>query len=117
METAIDYGRAQKAERLVLGVWPENHRALAFYRRNGFEMLGSSLARLERVFTKTWCWRNPWLEPVCVIKPRRLVLVDFRPSGNRLKASHGQASGSVTLPFRMDNWLEAVYDNVIQGVK
>lgn len=42
METAIAFARTQKAERLVLGVWSENHRALAFYRRNGFETLGSS---------------------------------------------------------------------------
>jgi ribosomal protein S18 acetylase RimI-like enzyme len=42
METAITFAREQKAERLVLCVWSENHRALAFYRRNAFETLGIS---------------------------------------------------------------------------
>ncbi len=40
MDAALDGARAQGAERVLLGVHPENHRALRFYRRNGFRVIG-----------------------------------------------------------------------------
>lgn len=40
MELAVASARAQGAGRLLLGVHPENVRALAFYRKNGFRQIG-----------------------------------------------------------------------------
>lgn len=40
MELAIAHAEQQGAPRLLLGVHRENARALAFYRRNGFEQVG-----------------------------------------------------------------------------
>ena len=40
MELAIAAARAQGAGRLLLGHHPENHRAIAFYLRAGFEKIG-----------------------------------------------------------------------------
>jgi len=40
MELAIASAREQQAKRLLLGVHPENRRALAFYAKNGFEKIG-----------------------------------------------------------------------------
>ena len=40
MEAAIAHARGQGAPGLLLGVHPENHRALAFYRRHGFRVVG-----------------------------------------------------------------------------
>ena len=41
MELAIAYARSYRAPHLLLGVHPENLRALAFYRRNGFVQVGT----------------------------------------------------------------------------
>ncbi|WP_263383648.1 GNAT family N-acetyltransferase [Granulicella arctica] len=41
MEIAIATAREQKALRLLLGVHPDNQRALAFYRKNGFVQIGT----------------------------------------------------------------------------
>jgi len=38
---AVDAARRQDAKRLLLGVHPENHRALAFYRKSGFVPIGT----------------------------------------------------------------------------
>ena len=35
-EKAIDLAKVKKASYVWLGVWEENHRALAFYKKNGF---------------------------------------------------------------------------------
>jgi len=40
MDLAIASAREQQAKRLLLGVHPQNHRALAFYTKNGFEKIG-----------------------------------------------------------------------------
>ncbi len=40
MEAAIASARKQEAKRLLLGVHPDNQRAQAFYRRNGFVQIG-----------------------------------------------------------------------------
>ena len=41
MDAALVNARERGAERLLLGVHPENYRALAFYRRNGFAVIGT----------------------------------------------------------------------------
>jgi ribosomal protein S18 acetylase RimI-like enzyme len=38
MDEAIRFAKQQQADQLFLGVWNENHRAVAFYKRNGFEV-------------------------------------------------------------------------------
>ena len=40
MKAAIDAARAHHAQTLWLGVWERNARAVAFYRRHGFERVG-----------------------------------------------------------------------------
>jgi ribosomal protein S18 acetylase RimI-like enzyme len=37
---AIEIGKEKKLEYVWLGVWEENHRALKFYKKNGFEIFG-----------------------------------------------------------------------------
>lgn len=41
MELAIEHAKKQGAKRLLLGVHPDNQRALAFYRKNGFVQIGT----------------------------------------------------------------------------
>lgn len=41
LEEAMVEARRQGAGRLLLGVHPDNRRAIAFYRRNGFEEIGT----------------------------------------------------------------------------
>jgi diamine N-acetyltransferase len=41
MASATAAARRQEAKRLLLGVHPENHRALAFYRKTGFVQIGT----------------------------------------------------------------------------
>ena len=41
MEAAIAAAREQGAPHLLLGLHPENHRAMAFYRKHGFERVGT----------------------------------------------------------------------------
>ncbi len=41
MEAAIASAREQGAPHLLLGLHPENHRAMAFYRKHGFKQIGT----------------------------------------------------------------------------
>ena len=41
MQVALAEARARGAKRVLLGVHPDNARALAFYRRNGFVQIGT----------------------------------------------------------------------------
>lgn len=41
MEAAIDDARRRGAPRLLLGTYQDNHRAVAFYKRHGFELIGT----------------------------------------------------------------------------
>lgn len=41
MQSVIAYVRAQQAPRLLLGTYEDNHRAVAFYKRIGFETIGA----------------------------------------------------------------------------
>ncbi|WP_277111517.1 GNAT family N-acetyltransferase [Chryseobacterium taklimakanense] len=39
-EKALEVAREKKVDYIWLGVWEENHRALRFYEKNGFEIFG-----------------------------------------------------------------------------
>lgn len=39
-DKAIEIGRKKNLEYVWLGVWEENHRAIKFYEKNGFEIFG-----------------------------------------------------------------------------
>lgn len=39
-DKAIEIGRKKNLEYVWLGVWEENHRAIRFYEKNGFEIFG-----------------------------------------------------------------------------
>jgi ribosomal protein S18 acetylase RimI-like enzyme len=41
MQAAINDARARGAPRLLLGTYQDNHRAVAFYKRHGFAMIGT----------------------------------------------------------------------------
>jgi diamine N-acetyltransferase len=43
MRTCLDDARQSGHRTIYLGVWEENHRALAFYRKWGFEIVGSHI--------------------------------------------------------------------------
>lgn len=43
MQAAIEDARARRAPRLLLGTYEKNHRAGAFYRKHGFERIGTRL--------------------------------------------------------------------------
>lgn len=43
MQTAVDWGRERGKARLLLAVYSRNERAVAFYRRNGFEQVGTRI--------------------------------------------------------------------------
>lgn len=38
MDKAIEIARSKKVKFIWLGVWEQNHKALAFYKKNGFEI-------------------------------------------------------------------------------
>ena len=40
MDWSVAWARSKGARALLLTVWEENHRALAFYKRRGFEQIG-----------------------------------------------------------------------------
>jgi diamine N-acetyltransferase len=43
MQTCLDEARQSGHRTIYLGVWEQNHRALAFYRKWGFEIVGSHI--------------------------------------------------------------------------
>lgn len=46
MQAAVDEAARRGAARLLLGVYAHNHRALEFYRKNGFEAIGERKFRV-----------------------------------------------------------------------
>ena len=42
-EKSLEIGRKRKQDYVWLGVWEENHRALKFYQKNGFEVFGEHI--------------------------------------------------------------------------
>jgi diamine N-acetyltransferase len=43
MQTCLDEARQSGHRTIYLGVWEQNHRAMAFYRKWGFEIVGSHI--------------------------------------------------------------------------
>lgn len=43
LDKAIDLAKQYEAQYLWLGVWEHNHRAVSFYKRNGFEVFGDHI--------------------------------------------------------------------------
>lgn len=41
MEKSIEFAKEEGMDSVVLGVWEGNHRAIAFYKKWGFEMIGT----------------------------------------------------------------------------
>ena len=64
MGTAIAFARAQRPSGLcfVFGrkITAPSHFTVAM----PLKRLGAAPAKLERAFTKIWCWRKPWAEPL-----------------------------------------------------
>lgn len=51
MEAALQDARQRGAPRLLLGTYEDNHRAIAFYRKNGFDLAGTRQFQVgERVY-------------------------------------------------------------------
>ena len=46
MDWAVETARAEGAPALYLSVWEEGHRAIAFYRKQGFEIVDTAPFRL-----------------------------------------------------------------------
>ncbi len=46
MAAVLEAATARGAKRVLLGAYGENHRAIAFYRRHGFEQVGTRLFRV-----------------------------------------------------------------------
>jgi ribosomal protein S18 acetylase RimI-like enzyme len=46
MQSAVEYAKSRQAQRLLLGVYAGNERAIAFYRKQGFEPIAKRLFRV-----------------------------------------------------------------------
>jgi ribosomal protein S18 acetylase RimI-like enzyme len=46
LQAGLDWARARGFRRMLLGAYRDNHRAIAFYRRNGFEQVGVRVFRV-----------------------------------------------------------------------
>ena len=49
-DKAIEIGREKNLEYVWLGVWEENHRAIKFYEKNGFEIFGKHDLFSEKMY-------------------------------------------------------------------
>ena len=58
MKTALDFARSKSKQRIWLGVWEKNERAIAFYRRFDFEIFGSHVFMLGRDPQTDWLMRR-----------------------------------------------------------
>jgi len=54
MDFAIDTGRADGKEKIWLGVWEENPKAIAFYKHLGFQIVGSHTFMLADLPELDW---------------------------------------------------------------
>ena len=59
MNAAIDAARTRGAETLWLGVWERNPRAVAFYRKYGFERVGEHTFQLGADAQTDWLFARP----------------------------------------------------------
>lgn len=46
LQAGLDWARGAGFRRMLLGAYGENHRAIAFYRRHGFEQVGTRVFRV-----------------------------------------------------------------------
>lgn len=59
MEVAIEDARARNAPRLLLGTYKDNHRAIGFYNKAGFDIIG----------TRRFQVGDKWFDDVVLAKP------------------------------------------------
>ena len=57
MDELLGWSRAEAAEALYLGVWENNHRAQAFYKRYGFEHIGEHDFMVGQTRDRDFIWR------------------------------------------------------------
>ncbi len=57
MEDCLAWARAKGASALYLGVWENNHRAQAFYKRYGFEHVGEHKFMVGKAADRDFIWR------------------------------------------------------------
>ncbi|MEO6167744.1 MAG: N-acetyltransferase [Chitinophagales bacterium] len=58
MEKIIELAKEEKMESIVLGVWENNHRAVAFYKKWGFEMIGTHPFEIGDLVETDWVMRK-----------------------------------------------------------
>src|SRR4030095_1246503 len=58
MEASIDLAKSEQMESMVLGVWENNHRALAFYKKFGFEKIGEHPFMVGKQVDTDWVMRK-----------------------------------------------------------
>lgn len=58
MEKIIELATEEKLESIVLGVWENNHRALAFYGKWGFEKIGTHPFVIGDLIETDWVMRK-----------------------------------------------------------
>lgn len=58
MDAAIDIARQEKMKSVVLGVWENNDRAIAFYKRLGFEKIGTHPFHTGEIVETDWVMRK-----------------------------------------------------------
>lgn len=63
MEACYDIARQSGHNTVYLGVWENNHRAIAFYRKCGFEFVGSHVFQLGTETQKDFLMEKSLLEP------------------------------------------------------
>lgn len=57
MDDLLAWSRGEGAEALYLGVWENNHRAQAFYKRYGFEHIGEHDFMVGQTRDRDFIWR------------------------------------------------------------
>lgn len=58
MDAAIEMARQEQMESVVLGVWENNDRAIAFYKRLGFEKAGTHPFHTAEIVETDWVMRK-----------------------------------------------------------
>ncbi|MGB3073718.1 MAG: GNAT family N-acetyltransferase [Chitinophagales bacterium] len=58
MDAAIEIAKEEKLQSVVLGVWENNHRAISFYKKLGFEQIGTHPFLTGDVVETDWVMRK-----------------------------------------------------------
>jgi ribosomal protein S18 acetylase RimI-like enzyme len=58
MEACIEFGRFKEKDWIWLGVWEQNHRAIAFYEKMGFEIFERHIFLLGRDVQYDWAMKR-----------------------------------------------------------